>query len=433
MCQQEKEKRGVHFSSTNVHFGREQFLTCASSRPKTAIKLITSKASVMTWWTVIRGPLRALGISILIVATALNLFIYNYHNFQPDVCSWTSDSPDIRLLAFGDPQIRGAGSSSSWRTQVDLYGNDYYLGHIYRTLVVSLLPKQVAVMGDLLSSQWISDDQFYERVGRYSQRIFDPALLSQRSGGEIINITGNHDIGYAGEVTPERMARYLDVFGPVNFVKTYDLSEHPYRIVVLNSLVLDGPMAHQVYSDEAWAFLDEVASAGFEGPTILLTHVPLYKNEGICEDGPYFTYYGPEYGNVLREQNHLSEEASEAVLNKVFGPANPYGGVILTGHDHEGCESTYVYDSNAGKWTAKRSLLQDYPGSVQEITVRSMMGEFGGNAGLLQGMYTDGTWTFRYSLCPFVIQHWWWAAKVLAIISVGIAAPVLSGMWIGLI
>lgn len=370
-----------------------------------------------------RSLLKTAGILILVAAAAFNAFIYNYHRFQPDVCDWQDDAAAIKLLAFGDPQIRGAQPDDTWRTKIDIMGNDYYLGHVYRMLVPSLKPQHVAVMGDLFSSQWITNEQFHERLDRYTQRIFDPALHK----GDLFNITGNHDIGYAGEVTPDRMARYIDAFGLDNFVKTYEVPQ-PYRIVVLNSLVLDGPMAHVEYRDASWKFLDEVAAADFKGPTILLTHVPLYKPEGICMDGPYFTYYGEEFGSVLREQNHLSEETSQKVLSKVFGPGNPYGGVILTGHDHEGCLTTYTYDT---KWEPKTSLVS-LPGGVHEITVRSMMAEFGGNAGLLQGTY-NGTWQFRYTLCPFALPHWWWAAKVLAILSGGLAAPVLSAMWIGVI
>ena len=398
----------------------------------------------MTWWLLVRRLLRILGILVLAAAAAFNAFIYNYHKFQPDLCAWNqpdsataaTDQP-IHLIAFGDPQIRGAGTNAPWRTKLDLYGNDYYLGHIYRTLITSLKPNHVAIMGDLVSSQWISDDQFYERVERYRTRIFDPALLPQ--GAEIINITGNHDIGYAGEVTHGRMARYEKAFGKVNFMKIYNHEpSHPaYRIVVLNSLVLDGPMANFQYSEQAWQFLEhEVANSDFKGPTVLLTHVPLYKAEGICQDGPYFTFYDESYGNALREQNHLTEETSQRVLNLVFGPGNPYGGVILTGHDHEGCESIYVYDDETQLWSAQKPQSVDKTSkSVREITVRSMMGEFGGNAGLLRGSYDSdsGAWIFNYTLCPFGVQHWWWASKVLAIIAVGIAMPVLSAMWLGFV
>lgn len=378
--------------------------------------------SVKKCWACIRPPLRALGYAIIVAAVALNLFIYNYHQFQPDVCAWSQEKADLRLLGFGDPQIREASATASWRTKLDIYGNDNYLGHVYRTMVQSLKPTHVAVLGDLLSSQWISDKQFHERVDRYQSRIFDKSLHN----GHFINVSGNHDIGYAGEVTPERVARYQDRFGQLNFVQYYN----GIRVAVLNSLTLDGPLYFGSYSDQAWEFLDKLDQEEFIGPTVLLTHIPLYKPDGICQDGPYFEYYGPEFGNALRAQNHLSKETSQAILDKVFKPGNPYNGVILTGHDHEGCESYYVHGDEG--WAAQK-YVHGIQGSVHEITVRSMMGEFGGNTGILTGIRSSNAWTFTFTLCPFVVQHWWWAAKVVAIVSILIVLPVFSLMALELI
>lgn len=85
----------------------------------------------------------------------------------------------MKLLAFGDPQIRGVDDSSSLRTKLDLWGNDHYLSHIYNVLAPNLAPTHVAVMGDLISSQWISDDEFYERGVRFSERIFRQGITPQ--------------------------------------------------------------------------------------------------------------------------------------------------------------------------------------------------------------------------------------------------------------
>ena len=161
--------------------------------------------------------------------------------------------------------------------------------------------------------------------------------------------------------------------------------------------------------------------------------MPLAKPEGVCSDGPYFTYYGEEYDWALREQNHLAEETSQRVLDFVFGPGNPHGGVILTGHDHEGCESTYHYEE--GRWAVSAgSPATTGTRGVHEITVRSMMGEFGGNGGLLSGgRRDDGEWNFTFSLCTFGVQHIWWASKVLTGIAVGVAIPVLSLLSLGLL
>jgi hypothetical protein len=78
--------------------------------------------------------------------------------------------------------------------------------------------------------------------------------------------------------------------------------------------------------------------------TILLTHIPLHKEAGICMDAPHFEFeFGP-YTSRIKEQNHLSYDADMGILESIFGmsghpnaPARGMG-IILNGHDHEGCD-----------------------------------------------------------------------------------------------
>lgn len=357
-----------------------------------------------------------------ILAGILNLYIYNYFRLSTR-CSWKHTSSPIRLLAFGDPQIRGASSSSSLRTRLDIWGNDYYLAHIFKTLALSLQPTHVGVMGDLISSQWISDGEFYERGERYAKRIFRQELLLRNA--QFFNICGNHDVGYAGEMTHERMNRYEKIYGLVNFA----VASEGYRIIVLNSLALDGPGWEQEYGKNTLEFLNQLRNQNFEGPTILLTHVPLYKESGVCADPPLFNYYGPEFRGVLREQNQLSKESTQIVLESLFN--SNYGGVILTGHDHEGCLAEYEFQNASWKLIPSKSgyglTEKEVAGpNILEATVRSMMGEFGGNTGLLSGFRNEANeWTFSYQLCPFSVQHLWWVTQVVSVIAPVMLAALL--------
>ncbi|KAL1835203.1 hypothetical protein VTK73DRAFT_6020 [Phialemonium thermophilum] len=60
----------------------------------------------------------------------------------------------------------------SFRKRLDLFGNDFYLAHIYRTLRWWTRPTHVAVLGDLVGSQWLTDDEFDRRSWRYWNRVF---------------------------------------------------------------------------------------------------------------------------------------------------------------------------------------------------------------------------------------------------------------------
>ena len=362
----------------------------------------------------------------------------------------------------------------SFRKRLDLWGNDYYLAHIYRSLHRLLKPTHVTVLGDLLGSQWISDEEFERRGRRYWRRVFrnghrveDDVTsgihlgpLGQDKSWEtrVINVAGNHDIGYAGDITSARLERFERVFGKANWETRFilpqaNVSDNLYahvedrpelRVVVLNSLNLDTPALDPNLQTETYKFINHVITVSRpvedkSSATILLTHVPLHKANGVCVDGPLFRFHEGEYGGGLKEQNHLSYNAVKGILEGIYGmsgnpdaPGQGLGrdGIILTGHDHEGCDVYHHLpdheDVEARTWTADRwdgSMAKEndsIPG-IREITVRSMMGDFGGNAGLLSAWYDhgEGRWRFEYSTCALGTQHIWWAVHILDMVTVG--------------
>ncbi|ODQ63672.1 hypothetical protein NADFUDRAFT_71882 [Nadsonia fulvescens var. elongata DSM 6958] len=336
------------------------------------------------------------------------------------------DPNDVHLLAFGDPQIRGANQYNSLRTRLDILGNDYYLGHIYSVLTRILGPSHVAVLGDLLSSQWIDNDEFEIRTLRYKTRIF-PKNSGTDSSLVFINVTGNHDIGYSGEMSLNRVSRYKAHYGAVNYVIEVNPS---LRMVILNDLALDGPFFDTQFHEETMAFLNDIAQSKFDGTTILLTHVPLEKPKGVCEDGAFFSFWNSELGGGLKSQNFLTYDSSQKVLNTLFKGGK--GGIILNGHDHEGCYSTHIFNEELGKWVPGMQDLNEKD-QIKEFTVRSMMGEFGGNAGLLSAHWNKLTesYDFDFRLCRFALQHFWWIAYILLIVSGGLLALAAARVPIG--
>ncbi|KAI9716712.1 MAG: hypothetical protein M1828_007574 [Chrysothrix sp. TS-e1954] len=366
---------------------------------------------------------------------------------------------------------------NAWRKRVDLLGNDYYLAHIYRATHWWLDPTHVSVLGDLLGSQWISDEEFEKRGRRFWNRVFRKGQRVEdhlTSNGvkevigkdaqwrrRIINIAGNHDVGYAGDMTRHRLERFERVFGRANYEIRFQLPEAisnssesasmgvfgntppELRIVVLNSMNMDAPALDTDLQSETYNFLNEDV-INHSNPvedrrsgTIVLTHIPLNKPEGVCVDGPHFAYHD---AGVIREQNHLSQGASRNILEAMLGMSadkqTTFQGrgrksIILTGHDHEGCRVYHYLPKDAGqdddgRWQAvHRSLAQpmiddaDITGT-EEVTLRSMMGSYRGNTGLLSAWYDDevGEWQFEFDTCPFVVQHIWWAIHVLALVTV---------------
>lgn len=399
--------------------------------------------------------------------------------------------------------------------QVDLLGNDYYLAHIYRTLFWWTRPTHTTVLGDLLGSQWIDDEEFSWRSKRYWTRVFrggervDDDLTSTgaqvRSQGHakqqleqqleplgpgadpawprrIINVAGNHDIGYAGDVSPARMERFEREFGRANWDIRF---QHPpvprggnasdgsvitptLHLINLNTLLFDTPALSEDLQTRSYSYLNDLISNRLYPVedqstfTLLLTHLPMHKEDGICTDGPYFTFHDEHDSDSLdgvprwkagglREQNHLSDHISASgILQGIFGlsgdenaPHGGYGrkGLILTGHDHTGCDVIHYINRTTGvqgeilgetnpssqlqgwDWAAKRfnKYRPEKPTtpSIREVTLRAMMGEFGGNAGLLSAWFdaSVGEWNYEITMCPAGVQHIWWAVHVLILVT----------------
>ncbi|KLJ08678.1 hypothetical protein EMPG_15882 [Blastomyces silverae] len=430
------------------------------------------------------------------------------------------------------------------RKRIDLFGNDFYLAHIYRSLHWWSKPTHVTVLGDLIGSQWVTDGEFEWRAWRYWNRVFrggvrvdDEITVTGRedvhgkdvkvvedlvldvqdedgsapSGGpwenRIINVAGNHDIGYAGDITDARMERFDKAFGRANWdmrfqyraiardnftttpegtgpttiptkpaVGTSSSTTTPsIHVIVLNSLLLDTPAFYPSIQKHTYDFMNDVIQRRSHPVedrsafTLLLTHLPLYKREGVCIDAPYFRFYdqddpratedlAPRFkAGGLREQNHLSEHASHnGILQGLFGMSGDLhaaaGGVgrkglVLTGHDHVGCDvlhyanrSVTSEDDPEGdkvpgwSWAATRyprsgssrsspSLpFPDGTPNIREVTLRSMMGAYGGNAGFLSLWFDSDPsvqeWKYEISTCRLGVQHIWWATHILAIVTV---------------
>lgn len=384
------------------------------------------------------------------------------------------------------------------RKVVDLWGNDWYLAHIYRTMHWWARPSHVTVLGDLIGSQWVGEEEFEERGRRYwgrvmrgGERVEDD--VTDCGGGveeerkervfglgdgcwerSVVNVAGNHDIGYAGDVTRERMERFERVFGRANWDVRFEYPKGlvegenvpSLHMVVLNSLVLDTPALDEEVQKETYGYMNDVIgqrlrpvedSTSF---TLLLTHLPLFKKEGVCVDGPKFEFWGNDDGGGhyrprgLKEQNHLSRHASEpGILESIYGfkgdvaaAAQGKGrvGLILNGHDHEGCDTWHYIPSNR-TWNSSETLApnkktkwevtrwhdadQDISHTgVREVTVRSMMGDFAGNAGLLSAWFDfeERRWKYDMQMCRLGTQHIWWAVHILDLITAGLVIGIFA-------
>ncbi|KAF9155063.1 hypothetical protein BG015_011201 [Linnemannia schmuckeri] len=406
-------------------------------------------------------------LGILYTATGLAIIgTIVLQNHARIACHWNWDSKDsfMRMVVFADPQMEGDAKIRRLgkRAHVDLAFNDAYMRHIYKQMMSSsweplaLLsaflsksrkphtprsPTHVSILGDLFSSQWIDDAEFDVRVARYRSIFPDPSLSSgavvageESSVPVMINITGNHDIGYGYDISQDRVERWEQVFGKSNFISSMDIpvidadgasendtnsrrtqstsngrisdgSRRRLHLVVLNTMLLDGPSSDENLRGQTWKFLQEASLLKENNPKdkiVLLTHIPFHKEQGICVDPPDIRVH---WDNTIIEQTMLTPNTTQWILNTLRPD------FVLNGHDHYGCDVVHTLQHGQDTWIASATtdLSLSTSGSsqkqdeeekqkevkgqapppppalrVREITQRSMMAEFGGYSGLFE-------------------------------------------------
>jgi len=311
-----------------------------------------------------------------ILLLSIILYLYNYMLFSR--IHFMSE-PDARFVLLGDPQMEGAAriERQGFYGLMNVWLNDVYFRHIMNNIMNFVHPTHIFVMGDIFSFQSLPDTEFNKRVSRFNWIFSHPNI---RPGGvQLINITGNHDIGYANEVDPWRVDRFERVFGPTN--TKYYIADH--LVAVVNSQNIDNAQ-HKGLAQKTWNHLKSIAKESQTSgvPVILFLHIPLWKPPGSCTEDSFIKYNRDGY---VEEQGTLSDSASKYIL-EVVKPK-----FIINGHDHYGCS----YKHN------------EY---TTEFTIRSMMGDFGGHTSVLEiksnveGNNTK-SFTYNYYKTNFVVVY----------------------------
>nr|KAJ0195910.1 hypothetical protein LSAT_V11C700375850 [Lactuca sativa] len=151
------------------------------------------------------------------------------------------------------------------------------------------IPREANDILDILKAeQWNQDPiPLGEAAGVGSMKDADSVAMSE----------GNHDIGYAAYHSrmPQVINRYEKVFGSRN----YNLTEGKVEFVVVDAQTLDSIISFQLLllnlvtlekinlpghpqqnqTSVAWKFVTSVSSETHSPPRVLLTHIPLYRQD----------------------------------------------------------------------------------------------------------------------------------------------------------
>ncbi|PVU89150.1 hypothetical protein BB561_005523 [Smittium simulii] len=230
--------------------------------------------------------------------------------------------------------------------------NDYFMKIIYSNVLKTITPKILVTLGDILSSEWIDENEFLSRVQRFIKILSNSKNPLQFQETHFQNISGNHDIGYGYKTDKNLISRWEKNFGSLNYdfyvdnngdkVSSADIQYGTdyHHFIFINANNLDST-EYRDSRDLTWNFLNNIVNIHKRYrdtnsiPSILFTHIPLHKPDGYCADGPNTAH---TYNGYIIYQNLLSPIVSQYLL-RCIKPT-----LIFTGHDHVGCN--YLHQTN---------------------------------------------------------------------------------------
>lgn len=243
---------------------------------------------------------------------------------------------------------------------------------------------------------------------------------------KLINLTGNHDIGYSWEVlskifekrillnlvnfsfnnnalklTQGNVGRWESVFGKTNF--DFEVSGH--IVAIINSMAIEKTKDSSI-QDETWRHIHKLEKIRIENNRrmIVLTHIPLFKDAGSCAgDFPEFEY--AKNSNLISSQTLWTNQSTQYFL-KHLKPI-----FVFNGHDHSGCIfKHFTFDENG-----------NVDSETTEVTLRSVMGDYKGHLGYLEisrSLSENTLWHYNYMETSFVSMQFLTTCVILFFVNI---------------
>lgn len=142
----------------------------------------------------------------------------------------------------------------------------------------------------------------------------------------IASLPGNHDIGVSDTVSPKALQRFIQHFG----TPSSEFRAGDFTLVLLDTVSLSAERTPSI-SRPPQEFLQSLQAYEPTSPRILLTHIPLFRQEGTsC--GPLRESKKPiRVGKGYQYQNVLTPDLSIRVVDVVRPLA------VFSGDDHDYC------------------------------------------------------------------------------------------------
>ncbi|PRQ51783.1 putative protein-serine/threonine phosphatase [Rosa chinensis] len=260
-------------------------------------------------------------------------------------CRWPhhshSQSLDyVKVAVLTDPQLTDRTSlplpPKSLALELVQFYSDLYMRRAFLSSVLPFDPDVILFLGDYFDGgPYLSDHEWKESLSRL-KHIFSLSGQERHSTIPVYRIPGNHDIGYEflHSRRPQAIRRYEKEFGSRN----YQFTVGKVEFIAIDSQAIDGnPQGYLASSTRA--FVKNVSLDVQAYPRVLLTHIPLYRQDGT-DCGPNrkseiinqrINVHSPDIQEIVY-QNYVTKESSNYLLDSI----QPV--LVLSGHDHDQCD-----------------------------------------------------------------------------------------------
>lgn len=245
----------------------------------------------------------------------------------PNITAARDDSQRTKVLFVADPQLIDSHTypgRPELLLQLSKHTVDTYLRQNYKALVNRLQPDFIIFLGDYLDNGRLLTDEYYEREVSRFRSIFDRWPAYQMGERWLVNLPGNHDIGFGDGVKIRLRKRFAFHFGTPN--QLVPINGVDFVFLDTLSYSADDPDINSA----ARTFVQNIPPSDL--PRILLSHVPLYRNTelvscGVQRENPkFYLHKGYQY------QLALLPEILQDLLDRI----SPY--LIFSGDDHDYCD-----------------------------------------------------------------------------------------------
>lgn len=334
-------------------------------------------------WTMIRRRLKKLNTWIWIFWILWTLWISKLvFTFSVYKCKVPAERNSSLILIIADPQLTDFYSykQSGLLLRLTEFFSDFYMKKSFQS-VLALDPLMIIFLGDLMDGgREIDDDQDYNReLNRFNH------VFKAKSTIKKYYMPGNHDIGI--NIVPKAYKRFIENFG----VNNQNVKVGNTNLVLLDSIGLLAKKESIQYNNSI-----EFLNSNRTGNSILFTHIPLYRKEGL-DCGGLRRSKSLRQGRGYQYLNLIPQELSQQILRKI----KPV--LTFSGDDHDDCVYAHELDS-------KKFMEHTLP------TFSWLQGNFYPGYGILQLNHFENSDEIYSNTCLLPSQMWMYINSILFLV-----------------